>query len=53
MKGNRLLVPAKLWEQIIQTLHETHLGITKTKQLAHDTVCWPSIDLQITNHIDR
>ena len=53
MKGNRVIIPTKLREHVINILHETHLGITKTKQLARDTVFWPNIDQQITNRIEK
>ena len=53
MKGNTVIIPAKLREHVMNILHKTHLGIMKTKQLAHDSVFCPNIDQQITNHIER
>ena len=46
-KANRIVIPKKLQQNILETLHETHAGIIKTQQLARDTVFWPGI----TNHI--
>ena len=47
------MVPNKLINEVIDTLHETHLGITKVKQLARDTVFWPNINRQLKEHVLR
>nr|XP_018913259.1 PREDICTED: uncharacterized protein K02A2.6-like isoform X1 [Bemisia tabaci] len=46
-RGNRVYIPQSLRGQILKELHETHSGITKTKQLARRYVYWPSIDSDI------
>ena len=53
MKGNRVLIPKALHTKMIDILHEPHLGITKTKQLARDTIFWPNIDTQIISKIEQ
>ena len=49
--GNRLLIPQNNRKKVLKILHETHLGITKIKQLTRDTVFWLNIDTQITDLI--
>ena len=44
VKGNGLLIPEPFRNKIIEILHETHLGTTKTKQLARDMAFWPNIN---------
>ncbi|XP_063907429.1 uncharacterized protein K02A2.6-like [Zophobas morio] len=46
-RKDRVLIPSSLRSHILNELHETHLGITKTKQLARRYVYWPSIDRDI------
>ena len=42
------MVPNKLRNEVINTLHETHLGMTKVEQLACDAVFWPNINRQLS-----
>ncbi|KAL1447451.1 hypothetical protein WDU94_001922, partial [Cyamophila willieti] len=46
-RNDRVVIPASLQSQILTELHETHLGITKMKQLARRYVYWPKIDRDI------
>lgn len=47
MWGIRVLVPEKLKSQVLEELHQSHLGIAKTKALARSYVWWPHLDGQI------
>ena len=47
MKNNRKVIPRKLHDRVPNILHETHLGTTKSKQLARQSVFWPGINYQI------
>ena len=47
MWGIRVVIPAKLQEQVLQELHRVHLGILKTKTLARSYVWWLDIDSKI------
>ena len=51
MYGTRVVVPAKFQSRVLEVLHETHLGIVKTKALARSYVYWPLIDQQIEQHV--
>ena len=45
--GYRIIIPTKLRETVLQILHESHLGIVKTKALARSFVWWPKLDSEI------
>ena len=44
LKANRVIVPVKLKDKVLEMLHSEHLGISKTKNLARYYVWWPKID---------
>ena len=44
LKGQGLLIPEPLWEDILEQLHCQHQGIEKTKLQARESVFWPNIN---------
>lgn len=46
-KGQRVMIPKTLQNQILKELHHTHAGITKMKQLARRYCTWKGIDRDI------
>ena len=42
--GPRVIIPNKLQNNILELLHEGHMGIVKMKQIARSLVWWPKID---------
>ena len=52
-KGERIIIPRKLHRHMVNLVHETHLGITKSLQLARDFMFWPGMTSSITDLISR
>ena len=49
--GSRLFIPAVLRSCVLRSLHESHQGMTRTKERARLAVYWPGIDKDIENVI--
>ena len=45
--GNRVVIPRNLQPEVLEMLHEGHIGIVKTKSFARRYVYWPGIDKDI------
>ena len=44
LKGTRIIIPDKKREEILKLIHEGHLGLSKCKMRAKETVYWPGIN---------
>ena len=53
LKGKCIIIPNSLKEQVLNQLHTNHMGIEKTKLLAHECVYWPSINADIEKYIKQ
>ena len=53
LKGNCIVIPAKLRDDALSQLHRSHLGKCKTILHAHTCIFWPGINLDIKNLISR
>ena len=50
-KSNRVIIPKTMRSDVMKTLHQSHQGIEKTKQIAKDVVYWPGLQKQIEEMI--
>ena len=51
MWGTRVVVPPSLRSQVIEELHDTHLGICRMKALARSFVWWPKVDADLERKV--
>ena len=51
MRGNRIILPEKLWEHVFKLAHEGHQGKVRTKSRLREKVWWPNIDKQVESFI--
>ncbi|CAC5369073.1 unnamed protein product [Mytilus coruscus] len=53
LKGEKIVIPTSLRDEMMKRLHESHLGIEKNKKLATDFKYWPGINGQIDDTISN
>ena len=53
LKGDRLVIPTVLRQEILKKIHEGHQGIDKCKRRARDSVFWPNLNNQIEQLVRR
>ena len=52
LKGWHIVIPEALQRQMLQQLHINHIGIEKkTKLLAHESMYWIGMNLDVKNYI--
>ena len=49
--GERVIIPEPLRKQMLDNLHEGHMGIEKCKLRARSTMFWPGMDKDIENKV--
>lgn len=50
-RGQKLLIPRALRNEMIKQVHTSHLGVTKTLERAKDNLFWPGMTKQITQFV--
>jgi len=51
LRGTRLVIPSALQGDVLQRLHEGHLGVTKCRGRAKQTVWWPGLSRQLNDMV--
>lgn len=51
MWGGRVVIPKKLRQDMLQSVHLSHMGIVKTKSLCRSHFWWPNLDKDIESMI--
>lgn len=52
-KGQRLMVPISLKKEMLNKLHEAHMGIVKTQTRARELLFWPKMNQDIEDFIGQ
>jgi hypothetical protein len=53
MKGQRLLIPARLRPEMLEIIHSGHFGTEKCLRRARSTMFWPRITADITDKVAK
>ena len=52
-KGHRIVIPKLMRQEILENLHQSHMGISKTKSRARETVYWSNVNQHIEKLIKK
>jgi len=52
-KGDRVIIPRKMRKDMLRIIHQSHLGIVRSKQLARDIMYWPGMNSQIEETVSQ
>ena len=52
-RGERIVIPAALRQEMIKQLHSAHLGQQATLRQARESMFWPRMSSEITEHVAR
>ena len=53
LRGSRIVIPEPLQQRAIDLAHETHPGLSKTKDLLREKVWFPNIENMVKHTVDR
>ena len=51
MKGTHIAIPRVLRKDMLVKLHESHLGVEKTRNLAKDIMYWPGMSTHSEDYV--
>jgi transposase InsO family protein len=52
-KNERVVIPKGMQKEMLQIIHESHLGMVRCKQLARDIMYWSGMNKQIEDTVSR
>ena len=52
-KGDRVVIPTSMRSDMLKIIHEGHLGMVRSKQLARDVIYWPGMNAQIEDTVSN
>ncbi|XP_024119581.1 uncharacterized protein K02A2.6 [Oryzias melastigma] len=52
-KGEKLIVPQQLRQEMLEKIHESHLGMVKCKERARDILYWPNMSKHIEEIVSK
>jgi len=53
VKGERIVIPYSLQKEVLEKIHEGHMGMNKCRERANDSVWWPHITQEIKDFVSR
>ena len=53
LRGERLLIPTSMRKDMLERIHQGHMGIEKSKRRARDVLHWPLMNSEIQDKISR
>ena len=53
MRGSRIIIPPPLRSDILERLHTGHLGISKCRERARNSVWWPNLSKQLADLVEN
>ena len=51
MWGNRIIIPESLQQEMLEKVHEGHLGITKCRERARQSIWWPGMSRRLAETV--
>ena len=52
-KGNKIIIPVALRKEMIQKVHEGHLGVESCLRRAREVFYWPLMNAEIRDHVSN
>ena len=52
-KGNKLIIPKSMQQDMLDLIHEPHLGVVKSKSRAREVIFWPGMSSQIEDKVSK
>ena len=52
-RGDRMVVPAVLRKEMLGIIHESHMGVEKSKARANQVIYWPGMSREIQEKVER